>query len=257
MLNKSKNTNAATALSRSRREVPNTLAVSPAGAQIEVRRLQNIVGQVAIRRTSIRSRSGMTADLPGTASEQDAQPPLRGGLSPSALRRVRDYVETNLEFKIEIADLAAIANLSRCHFAFAFKQSVGFAPCGYVRSRRLEQARKLLSQTVFPIVEIALSTGFADQSHFSRCFRASYGVSPLTFRRSRAEQTDDQASERSAPLVASRDCQTVRGRNVLQAENMRAEDGGRPMKASRKRGEFLLANVAENASRIAGKNQMR
>lgn len=149
-------------------------------AQAELERLQSVTLRAGYR-IAFRDPSGGVIDYADTLLKQ----PTRGGLAPSVLRRVRQYIDANLEQRIELADLAAVANLSRCHFACAFKQSLGCTPHRYLMSRRLEKARHLLETSDFPIVEIALATGFADQSHFSRCFRAFFGASPMVFRRSR------------------------------------------------------------------------
>lgn len=164
-------------------EAETTLATLLAGAQAELDRLHSITRRAGYT-IIFRDPSGAIIDHAANAALGLFRPVARGGLTPNALKRVRDYVEANLEAKIELADLAALANLSRCHFAYAFKQSLGCTPHRYVMSRRLEKGRELLAQDQLPISEIALATGFADQSHFSRCFRAFFGLTPLAFRRS-------------------------------------------------------------------------
>lgn len=109
----------------------------------------------------------------------------RGGLAPGALRRVRDYIDGRLSDTISLDALAGVAELSRCHFARAFKQSVGTSPHAYVMQRRLERAERLLAETDLSLCQVALDSGFSDQSHFSSCFRKSFGASPRSFRRSR------------------------------------------------------------------------
>jgi transcriptional regulator GlxA family with amidase domain len=179
------NSTAAASPFGSARDAESILATLLAGAQVELDRLHSITRRAGYE-IIFRDPSGAIIDHAGSAALGISKPVVRGGLAPSALRRVRDYVEANLEAKIELADLAALAKLSRCHFAYAFKQSLGCTPHRYVMSRRLEKARELLAAASSPISEIALVTGFADQSHFSRCFRAFFGISPLAFRRSRA-----------------------------------------------------------------------
>jgi transcriptional regulator GlxA family with amidase domain len=109
----------------------------------------------------------------------------RGGLAPAALRRVREYIDGRLDDDISLDALAAVAELSRCHFARAFKQSVGTSPHAYVMQRRLERAERLLAETDLSLCQVALDSGFSDQSHFSSCFRRSFGEIPRSFRRSR------------------------------------------------------------------------
>jgi AraC-like DNA-binding protein len=108
-----------------------------------------------------------------------------GGLTPRALRRIRDYVEEHLTENIELEALAEIAGLSKWHFARAFKQSVGTPPHFYLIQRRLEKAQELLAETELSLAQIALKIGFSDQSHFSRRFRMFLGVTPTSFRRSK------------------------------------------------------------------------
>ena len=106
----------------------------------------------------------------------------RGGLPPRALRRVREYIESHLEENIALETLADIAGFSTFHFARAFKQSEGVTPHGYLVERRVERAQKLLTGANLSLSEIALASGFSDQSHLARHFRQRVGVSPSMFR---------------------------------------------------------------------------
>jgi AraC-like DNA-binding protein len=109
---------------------------------------------------------------------------VRGGLSPSVLRRVREYIDANLEASTGLDAIAKVAGLSRCHFVRAFRQSVGTTPHNFLMYRRFCKAVDLITRTDLPLAEIALAAGFSDQSHFSRRFRQYVGVSPSAFRRS-------------------------------------------------------------------------
>lgn len=106
------------------------------------------------------------------------------GLTPTALRRVREYIDAHLEGDLSLKTLAQIAGLSISHFARAFKKTEGMTPHAYVLERRLAHARKLLLETKLSLSEIAFAVGFADQSHFARRFRRQIGVAPNEFRRS-------------------------------------------------------------------------
>ena len=85
---------------------------------------------------------------------------------------------------IDLAALAAIAGLSVYHFARAFKQSAGTTPHHYLIERRVRQAQGMLARAQLSLPEIALATGFSDQSHLTRHFRQLVGMSPGQFRRS-------------------------------------------------------------------------
>jgi transcriptional regulator GlxA family with amidase domain len=108
----------------------------------------------------------------------------RGGLAPVALKRVLAYVEGHLAERVSIEQLAAVAGLSVFHFARAFKQSEGRTPHEHLVERRVAHAHRLLKETDTPLPEIALASGFADQSHLARHFKKRLGMSPRTFRQS-------------------------------------------------------------------------
>jgi AraC-like DNA-binding protein len=106
----------------------------------------------------------------------------RGGLAPGVLRRVKSHIEESLAERIDLDDLARIAGLSRCHFSRAFKESVGVPPHRYIVSRRIVVAAGLIQLTNRPLADIALSVGFADQSHFTRSFVRALGETPRSYR---------------------------------------------------------------------------
>jgi transcriptional regulator GlxA family with amidase domain len=109
-------------------------------------------------------------------------PQTRGGLPPGAMHRVREHVEAHFSETIDLAELAAIAGLSVFHFARQFKQSAGITPHHYLVERRVERAREMLARTDLSLSEIAIATGFSDQSHFARHFRQMLGMTPGQFR---------------------------------------------------------------------------
>lgn len=111
---------------------------------------------------------------------------LRGGLSPAALRRVQLFVEGNLGRTIHLHDLAARAALSPYHFARAFKTSAGMTPRTYVEHRRIEQAKRLLTESTQPLAQVAVEAGFGTQSRLTSTFKRRTGFTPGEFRRERA-----------------------------------------------------------------------
>ena len=106
----------------------------------------------------------------------------KGGLPPRVRRRVEEYIDANLDAPLRISHLAAVAGLSEFHFARMFKISMGEAPHSFVLRRRVERAKHLLTSTRLPLVELALSCGFASQSHFAACFRKQIGLTPRQYR---------------------------------------------------------------------------
>lgn len=99
-----------------------------------------------------------------------------------AMRLLDDYIESNLAADMRIEDLAALAGMSRFHFARVFRATVGTTPHRYVLERRLERARSLLKTTEVAVRDVALTTGFADQSHLTRLIKRRFGVTPGVLR---------------------------------------------------------------------------
>jgi AraC family transcriptional regulator len=99
------------------------------------------------------------------------------------IRRVMDFIEENLDRDLSLEVLAAEVHISPLYLPRAFKTAVGQSTHQYVLRRRVERARKLLSNSDMPIAEIALNSGFSSQSHLSNWFLRFVGVSPATYRR--------------------------------------------------------------------------
>jgi AraC family transcriptional regulator len=107
---------------------------------------------------------------------------LRGGLSPFALRRVREYVAAHLGSPIPLEKLSLVAELSPFHFSRAFKASTGRSPHAYVLDCRIAEAKRLLSASGLSIAEVARRTGFRSTGQLSTRFRAWTGTTPSAFR---------------------------------------------------------------------------
>lgn len=103
------------------------------------------------------------------------------GLSKPKLKQVTDYINENLYQDIKLIELAAIAQMSPYYFLRLFKQATTLTPHQYILQCRIEKAKLLLQHSELGIAEIANQVGFCDQSHFTRCFKRTVGVTPKQF----------------------------------------------------------------------------
>ncbi len=110
----------------------------------------------------------------GNADVPDDTTP--GGLSPSQLRRVFDFLFSHLSGDPSVAELARECGLSSGHFARAFRQSTGLTPHQWLIRKRVERARGLLLGDGLGLADIAVICGFVDQSHFTRVFTKFEGL---------------------------------------------------------------------------------
>lgn len=103
-------------------------------------------------------------------------------LSGYTLRRVTDYIEENLTKDLTLAEIADVARMSPHYFSRAFRKSTGIPPHRYVIDRRIEKAKTLLADNELPLVQVGLSVGFQNQSHFTTLFHKRTGVTPKVYR---------------------------------------------------------------------------
>ena len=111
-------------------------------------------------------------------------PDRRLGLTRRQLAQVTEFMHDNIDQPIRLSQLAALAGLSSSQFGRAFKVSTGATPHQWFLDARIECAKAMLGDRNRNLVDIALDTGFSEQSHFSRAFRAATGSTPNAWRRS-------------------------------------------------------------------------
>jgi AraC-like DNA-binding protein len=112
------------------------------------------------------------------ASRPAAAPaPPRAG----ALSLVRDLLHDRFADDLSAGDLASAVGMSRFQVCRQFREAYGVPPSAYLRQLRLREARRRLAAGE-AIADVAVTSGFADQSHLTRWFRRSYGITPGVYR---------------------------------------------------------------------------
>jgi AraC-like DNA-binding protein len=89
----------------------------------------------------------------------------------------RDYLKSHYAENVTLAELTSIVNMSPFYLLRVFHSEVGVPPHEFQTQVRIAQARKLLRKGM-PISQVALATGFCDQSHLSRNFKRIVGLTP-------------------------------------------------------------------------------
>lgn len=94
-----------------------------------------------------------------------------------AVKQAIDIIDATFTEQISIEVLAKQVALNPLYFTRVFHQKIGIPPHAFIIQRRIHQA-KMLIQTGMAISDVALSCGFVDQSHLSRHFKNSLGLTP-------------------------------------------------------------------------------
>ena len=115
--------------------------------------------------------------------------PSRGARIASELpkwrmTRVMEYVDAHLGEPIGLAEMAESAGLTRMHFAAQFRQASGLRPHEYLLRRRIEHAQSMLLGSRNNVLDVALSSGFRSQAHFTTVFKRFVGETPFSWRKS-------------------------------------------------------------------------
>ena len=108
--------------------------------------------------------------------------PLRGGLGPARLRRIKEFVQAKMEDELTLIEMAESVELSPAHFSRMFRKSTGETPHQFVLRNRIERAKEMLRAPEARVLDVAVACGFKTQQHFARVFRRICGASPTEYR---------------------------------------------------------------------------
>ncbi|NLP65136.1 helix-turn-helix transcriptional regulator [Paraburkholderia sacchari] len=162
---------------------PDTATIAPR-LQLRDARVQHLAWALRAELDAGEASDPLYAESIGTALAVrllDAAEPLqarRAVLAPHLAARVTDYIESHLDARLTLTELAALVDLSVPHFKVLFRGTLGMPVHQYVVRRRVERARKLLLKGGLNATQVALDVGFAHQSHLAHWMNRVLGVTP-------------------------------------------------------------------------------
>ncbi|MGI8856267.1 MAG: helix-turn-helix domain-containing protein [Thermomicrobiales bacterium] len=107
--------------------------------------------------------------------------PVPQRLDAATLQRAREFLDAEKTRVVRSAELEAITGLTRYDLARQFRVMYGTSPYRYLLMRRLHLAREQIAWGR-PLSAVAVDVGFADQAHFARMFKATFGLTPARYR---------------------------------------------------------------------------
>jgi len=101
-------------------------------------------------------------------------------LARAAQRELRD----SLSLTPRLSDIAEKLGVSERRLSRAFRKSLDITPFEYLRQERMQEARRLLTETTLSIIAISEAIGFSNAANFATAFREHTGLAPTDYRRS-------------------------------------------------------------------------
>lgn len=98
------------------------------------------------------------------------------------IKKAIRYISQNFSRNLTLDEVADHVHLNSAYFSTLFKQSTGSSFKEYLNMVRIEESKRLLSNTDYSIIDISLATGFEDQSYFSKVFKKYTGLTPKQYR---------------------------------------------------------------------------
>jgi len=99
------------------------------------------------------------------------------------LNNVIEYIEDNLEGKLEIEEISKVACFSKFHFQRMFYALTGFTINEYIRNRRLTLAAEELMAKDIKIIDVALKYGYESPEAFTKAFQRLHGATPSAIKK--------------------------------------------------------------------------
>lgn len=102
-------------------------------------------------------------------------------VADASMREVLDYIDSHFSEPLSVAEISKQFGYAESHFCRRFKHTTGMTPINYIRTLRMEWAKRLLINDDLSISEVATACGFPDSSYFTRCFKKVYGEAPSQY----------------------------------------------------------------------------
>lgn len=137
-----------------------------------VARFSELFGAATAARDTLHAEASLLSLIAALLQPKPAGQAVGHGVSLA-----RERMDDDPSATLTLAMLAAQAGLSRYQFLRAFTRLTGLPPHAYLLQRRVQRARQLIGNGL-SLAEAAAASGFADQSHMTRCFVRSFGLTP-------------------------------------------------------------------------------
>ncbi len=112
----------------------------------------------------------------------------------------RQLMDSNLKYSPTLSELANSVNLSASRLSHLFKTETGVSVGRYLKCARMESARHLLETSFLSVKQVMVCVGINDISHFARCFKDTYGLTPTEYRSGSSSPMPPNLRVKSLPI---------------------------------------------------------
>ena len=116
---------------------------------------------------------------------------IRSGKAKELVEIAIEYIDSNFDRDLSVADVANYVFLSQGYFARAFRDEVGMSPMSYMMKIRVEKSCELLAIDDLKVSSVATRVGFSSPQRFNSAFRKLMNMSPMEYRRKLQEQRSE------------------------------------------------------------------
>ncbi|SEU28157.1 two component transcriptional regulator, AraC family [Lacrimispora sphenoides] len=116
-----------------------------------------------------------------------------GRILRKEVAEAKSFVRSHMKEELQVAEIAAMVNMSGSYFSHVFKKEEGISFLEYVYRVRMEHARYLLESSDLKVNEIADEVGIFNPNYFSTQFKKSVGQSPLEYRQAWLKKAEDNS----------------------------------------------------------------
>lgn len=102
---------------------------------------------------------------------------------PYWVKPLKEILHEQILDSFSLSSLAQLLGIHPVHLSRYFPRYFGCSLGEYIRKIKIKKSLAMLSDRRNSLVEIALETGFSDQSHFNRCFKENMGVTPMMYQK--------------------------------------------------------------------------
>lgn len=114
----------------------------------------------------------------------------------SQAKEILAYIQANPEKDLSGLALSGRFSYHKNHVNKLVKQETGLSLCEYVRHVKIEYAKTLLAEELYPLTELAMRLGYYDYSHFYKAFCKELGLSPTEYTNGRAQKASAKSNQK-------------------------------------------------------------